>query len=153
MRKSFAIVLVLAVAALSVVPPLVAQGKQFQLQGLKGGSVGASDLGKGVYIAIVFASWSPRGRDVVQRANQINEKWGDQAKVIMVDFQEDKGEVEAFLSGQSPTVPVYLDRDGSFSKRYSVTHLPGLLILQDGKAVFSGRLTRDSNAVISQTLG
>ncbi len=152
MRKSLALLLVLAIAALSVVP-LSAQGKQFQLQALSGGSLGVSDLSRGTYIAIVFASWSPRGKDVVQQVNRIQEKWGDQAKVIMIDFQEDRGEVETFLRGQKTKAPVYLDQDGSFSKRYSVTHLPGLLILQDGKAAFSGRLTRDSDAVISQTLG
>ena len=100
MRKSFAILLVLAISALSVVP-LSAQGKQYELQGLQGGSLGASDLSRGVYVVIVFASWSPRGKDVVQQANQIHEKWGGQAKVIMVDFQEDRGEVEAFLGGQN----------------------------------------------------
>ena len=71
----------------------------------------------------------------------------------MVDFQEDRSDVEAFLKGKSPKAAVYLDQDGSFSKRYSVTHLPGLLILKDGSAAFTGRLTKDSNSVISQTLG
>ena len=153
MRKSFAIVLVVAVAALSVVPTLLAQGKQYQLQGLKGGSVGAADLGRGVYIAIVFASWSPRGKDVVQQANQIHEKWGGQAKVIMVDFQEDRSEVEAFLNGKNTKVPVYLDTSGAFSKKYSVTNLPGLVIFKDGNVAFSGKLSRDPNSIISQTLG
>lgn len=149
MRNSLAVLLLLAVSVM----PIVAQGRQYQLEGLKGGQLGASDLSRGVVIAVVFASWSPRGKDVVNQANQIYDQWGSQAKVIMVDFQEDRSEVEAFLKGKSPKAAVYLDQDGSFSKRYSVTHLPGLLILKDGTAAFTGRLTKDSNSVISQTLG
>jgi len=152
MRKIFAVLLLLAIPAVSVMP-LAAQARQYQLEGLGGGKLGASDLSKGAVIVVVFASWSPRGKDVVNQTNQIYDQWGKQAKVIMVDFQEDRSDVEAFLQGKSSKAPVYLDQDGSFSKRYSVTHLPGLLILKDGSAAFSGRLTKDSNAVISQTLG
>lgn len=152
MRKTFAVLLLLALPAVSVMP-LAAQARQYQLEGLGGGKLGASDLSKGAVIVVVFASWSPRGKDVVNQTNQIYDQWGKQAKVIMVDFQEDRSDVEAFLQGKSSKAAVYLDQDGSFSKRYSVTHLPGLLILKDGSAVFSGRLTKDSDAVISQALG
>lgn len=147
------IVLLTLVAVLLGGVGLSAQGRQFRLQGLEGGSLEATDLSRGTYIAVVFATWSPRGKDVVERANEIHDRWGGQAKVIMVDFQEESSEVEAFLAGQRPKAAVYLDLDGSFSKRFSVTHLPALLILKDGAAAFSGRLTKDSNAVISQTLG
>lgn len=152
MRKTGAVVLLLA-APLLLSVSLAAQGRQYKLDALNGGSLGPGELSKGVYIAIVFASWSPRGKDVVDQANRIHDQWGSQAKVIMVDFQEDPADVQAFLGGKNSKPQVYLDRDGSFSKRYSVTHLPGLLILKDGSAAFSGRLTRDSNTVIAQTLG
>ena len=152
MKKFVAISMLLLIHAVAAVP-LGAQGRQFQLEGLNGGSLSAADLGRGVIIAVVFAGWSPRGKNVVNQTNQIHDRWGSQAKVIMVDFQEERADVEAFLAGQNPKAPVYLDKDGSFSKRYSVTHLPGLLILKDGNAAFSGRLTRDSDSVISQTLG
>lgn len=152
MNRRF-IVLLALLASILAIENLSAQGRQFRLEGLEGGSLQATDVSRGTYIAVVFASWSPRGKDVVERANQINDRWGGQAKVIMVDFQEERSEVEAFLGGQRPKAAVYLDLDGSFSKRFSVTHLPALLILKDGVAAFSGRLTKDSDAVISQTLG
>ncbi|MEJ2085564.1 MAG: hypothetical protein P8Y44_07780 [Acidobacteriota bacterium] len=132
---------------------LAAQGRPYRLQGLSGDSLEAADLSRGVHIVVIFASWSPRGKDVVDQSNQIHDRWSSQAKVILINFQEERSEVEAFLSGKSSKAAVYLDQDGSFSKRYSVTHLPGLLILKDGTAAFSGRLTKDSDAVISQTLG
>lgn len=152
MRKSLATacLLLLAVAAAN---PLTAQRQQYTLTGLNGGSLGASDLNQGAVIAVVFASWSPRGKDVVNQVNSIVDNYGRQARVIMVNFQEDKSEVDSFLAGQKPKAKVYLDQDGTFSKQYSVTHLPGLLILKDGSTAFSGRLTRDSQNVISQTLG
>lgn len=130
-----------------------AQGRPLRLEGLQGGTLGPTDLSQSVVIAVVWASWSPRCRDIVQRVNSIAERWGDRARVIMVDFQEDRAEVEAFLSRQRPRVPVFLDRDGAFSKKYSVTNLPGLVILKDGNTVFSGKLPANPDSLIAQSLG
>ena len=102
---------------------------------------------------MIWATWSPHGRNVVDQVNGIVDRWGDQARVIMVDFQEDPGEVKSFLSGKNPKAKVYLDRSGSFSKNHSVTHLPGLVIFRDGNAAFSGKLSRDPDTIIAQTLG
>jgi len=118
------------------------QGRPFELEGLSGGSLGPADFDQGVVIVVVWASWSPHCRNIDR-----------QAKVIMVDFQEDRSEVEAFLSGKSIKVPVYLDKSGAFSKKHSVTNLPGLVIFKDGNVAFSGKLSRDPNSIISQTLG
>ena len=70
----------------------------------------------------------------------------------MVNFQEERSEAEAFLAGKQLEVPVYLDESGAFSKKYSVTNLPGLLIFKDGNPAFSGKLSRDPDSIISQTL-
>ena len=131
----------------------VAQGRPFQLEGLSGGSLGPADFDQGVVIVVVWASWSPHCRNIDSRANAIGDRWGAQARVIMVDFQEDRSEVEAFLSGKNIKVPVYLDQSGAFSKKHSVTNLPGLVIFKDGNVAFSGKLSRDPNSIISQTLG
>ena len=131
----------------------VAQGRPFQLEGLAGGSLSSADFAQGVVIAVVWASWSPHCRNINSRVEKIAQRWGSQAKVIMVNFQEDRSDVEAFLGGKSSKVPVYLDSSGAFSKKYSVTNLPGLLIFKDGNAAFSGKLSRDPDSIISQTLG
>lgn len=136
-----------------MVPSVEGQGRGFTLQGLGGGQIGQRDLDQGAVIVVVWASWSPRGRDIVPRVDSIVDRWGGQARVIMVNFQEDVAAVESFLRGQRPKAPVYLDRDGGFSKKYSVTHLPGLLIFKDGVTAFSGKLPADPNSLISQTLG
>jgi len=130
-----------------------AQARPFELEGLQGGRLGPADFAQGVVIAVVWASWSPHCRNVVPQVDAIVATWGSQAKVIMVDFQEDRAEVEAFLVGKRPVAPVYLDKSGAFSKKYSVTNLPGLVIFKDGTAAFSGKLSRNPDSIISQTLG
>lgn len=130
-----------------------AQGRPFRLEGLTGGELQPADLDQGAVIAVVWASWSPRCRDIVARVEALAGRWGSQARVIMVDFHENRSEVEQFLSGAQPPVPVYLDTDGAFSKRYSVTNLPGLVIFRDGATRFSGKLPRDPDSLIAQVLG
>ena len=146
--------LVLALV-LSLALPLTAvpQGRPYQLEGLAGGSLGPGDFSQGVVIAIVFASWSPHCRNIVSQVDAIANRWGAEARVIMVDFQEDRSEVEAFLAGKRPQAPVYLDKSGAFSKQHSVTNLPGLVVFKDGNAAFSGKLSRDPDSIISQTIG
>lgn len=131
---------------------LRAQGRQFALEGLQGDRLTESDIARGAVVAIVWATWSPRSRDIVSRADAIVDQWGDRATVIMVSFQEDQEEVSSFLAGRRPRAKVYLDKDGSFSKRYSVTSLPGLVVFKEGTAVFSGKLGKASDQVIAQAL-
>jgi thiol-disulfide isomerase/thioredoxin len=149
---AWVLVLVLLV---SLLVPISAhsQGRSFRLEGLQGGQLGPDDFDQGVIIVVVWASWSPHCRNIVQQVDAIADRWGSQAKVIMVDFQEDRSEVEAFLSGKRPKAPVYLDEIGGFSKKHSVTNLPGLVIFKDGTAAFSGKLPRKPDSIISQTLG
>lgn len=143
-----------AIAVFLLVPMLaMAQGRPFRLQGLDGGDLLPTDFDQGIVIAVVWASWSPRCRDIVQRVNAIADRWGDRARVISINFQEDRSEAESFLKNQQSRAKVYLDEDGAFSKRYSVTHLPGLVIFRDGKTAFSGKLSNSPDSLIEQTLG
>ena len=87
------------------------------------------------------------------RVDSIVDRWGGRARVIMVNFQEDTATVNSFLQGKRPKAPIFLDRDGAFSKKFSVTHLPGLLIFKDGVTAFSGKLPPDPDSLIGQTLG
>lgn len=150
----FASALALLILAAVLVPASGhAQGRPFKLEGLQGGALGPADFAQGVVIVVVWASWSPHCRDIVPQVDRIATNWSSQAKVIMVNFQEDRADAEAFLAGGRPVAPVFLDQSGAFSKAHSVTNLPGLVIFKDGATAFSGKLPRDPDSIISQTLG
>jgi len=129
-----------------------ASGSKLQIKGLDRGSLSDSDLNSGTSILIFFAGWSPRCRDVVERANQIQGKWGEKARVGLIDFQESEADIRSFLKGANTTVPVYLDSDGEFSKRFAVTQLPYLLIMREGKVLSQGRLPEDADKAIASAL-
>lgn len=128
-----------------------AQGR-YRLPGLRGGSLTSADLDRGSHVIVVWASWSPRCRDIVERANAVAERWGGQARVVTVVFQEDAAAVEKFLEGKSLRAPTYLDSDGEFSKAHAVTSLPGLVVLRDGEARYQGRLPNDPDSTIADAL-
>ena len=143
------LVVALAIALLAT---LAAAEDGSRMAGLGGGELTESDLARGRTIVVVWASWSPRCRDIVERVNPIAERWGGKARVVTVNFQEERAAVEAFLDGKALQAPVFLDGDGAFSKRNAVTTLPGLLVYVDGRVAYSGRLPEDPDRVLSQTL-
>jgi hypothetical protein len=143
----------LAVALLGLALALPGAAQDVRLPGLRGGQLTEGDLAQGASIVVIWASWSPRGKDIVARVNAIERRWGSRARVVTVNFQEDRGTVEEFLAGQNLSVPVYLDADGAFSKKHAVTTLPGLLVIRDGNVAFRGRLTDDPDTILSENLG
>jgi thiol-disulfide isomerase/thioredoxin len=146
---------VLAIVALSAIAaqPLAGQGRETPLQGLSGGQLDTADLESGNWIVVVWASWSPKGRDIAARVNAIESAWSRKARVVTVNFQEKRPDIEKFLSGQAMKPPVYLDSSGAFSKKNAVTTLPGVLIYKDGKLAHRGRLPDDADALIGRFLG
>jgi len=142
-----------ALALVGLVASVLPAGAQeIALTGLRGEQLREADLAQGSTIVVVWASWSPRGRDIVERVNAIDERWGRQARVITVNFQEDRGAVEGFLAGKGLRVPVFLDTDGAFAKKNAVTNLPGLLVVKDGAVAFRGKLPDDTDATIGNAL-
>lgn len=123
-----------------------------RLPGLKGGQLTGADLGRGSTVLVVWASWSPRCRDIVERVNALAGSLGGGARVATVNFQEDPAAIEAFLGGKSLAVPVYLDRDGEFSKAHAVTTLPGLIVFRDGAVRYQGKLPADAEAAVRDAL-
>ena len=142
-----AVLLALSCAA----APAAAQGPI--LRGLGGEQLNEADLAQGATIFIVWASWSPHSRDVVERVNRVAQRWNGRARVVTVNFQEDRGVAESFLAGKGLGVPVFLDPDGSFSKKYAMAWLPGLLIIKDGRVAYRGKLPEDPDRVIVEILG
>jgi thiol-disulfide isomerase/thioredoxin len=132
--------------------PAVAQGDGLPLSGLSGEQLGRSDLERGKNVLVVWASWSPRCRDIVPRVNDLVGRWSGSARVVTVDFQEDRDAVSRFLGGAGLQAPVFLDSDGAFSKKHAVTTLPGLLVFVDGRVAYSGKLPDDADRVLAEVL-
>lgn len=146
-RGTAAFALILALLAGS---PAFAQGPV--LQGLGGERLSEADLAEGATIFIIWASWSPHSRNVVERVNQVAQRWSGKARVVTVNFQEDRGAVESFLAGKNMGATVFLDADGAFSKKYAVATLPGLLVIKDGRIAYRGKLPDDPDRVIVEIL-
>jgi thiol-disulfide isomerase/thioredoxin len=145
--------LALALLAVALVgaTPVMAQD-DWRLPGLAGGPLTQADVAKGTTVMVVWASWSPHCRDVVERSNRLAAKWAGRAKVVLVDFQEDAGEVSAYLAGKGAQTSTYLDADGSFAKLHQVTTLPGLVVYRDGAVVYQGRLPDDPDKVVAESV-
>lgn len=157
MIRAAAVGCVAAVAALllaSLASSPARAEETWRLSGLDGGSLSEADLARGTTIMVVWASWSPRcrERDIVERTNRLVERWGERARFALVDFQEEPAEVSAFLAGKKARAPVFLDADGSFSKRHQVTTLPGLVVYRDGSVAYKGALPDDPDELLGELL-
>jgi thiol-disulfide isomerase/thioredoxin len=126
--------------------------ERVRLPGLRGGELTSADLDRGATVVVVWASWSPRCRDIVERVNALAGAVGSTARVVTVDFQEEPEAIEEFLTGKALSAPVFLDRDGDFSKSMEVTTLPGLLVYRDGAVRFRGRMPADPAATVADAL-
>ncbi len=153
-RTPHGLVALVCAALLLAVPSVApAQRGDIELPGLERGSLKESDLLDGASLVVIWAGWSPRCRDIVERVNALYAGWNDRAEVLTVNFQEEPGAIREFLSGERLRAPVYLDRNGAFSKKNAVTTLPGLLIYKDGRILYRGKLPDDADSLVSQVLG
>ena len=132
--------------------PGAARAQEVNLSCVGGSRLAQAELSRGAVIVVVWASWSPRSRDIVERVSPLASRWGGRARVLTVNFQEDGAAVEQFLAGKNLGAPVCLDPDGAFSRKYNVATLPGLLVLKDGQVAYRGKLPPDPDAVISAAL-
>ena len=144
-------ILVIAVTVLVGLPGF-AGAQPISLSCLGGERLSEADLARGATIIVVWASWSPRSRDIVERVSPLAGRWGGRARVLTVNFQENAQAVQGFLASRNLGAPVCLDPDGAFSKKYNVATLPGLLVVKDGQVAFRGRLPEDPDRVIGGLL-
>jgi thiol-disulfide isomerase/thioredoxin len=126
--------------------------QKIQLIGLAGERLSDAEIAHGAIIVVVWASWSPRSRDVVERVKRLAGCWGQEARVVTVNFEEERPAIEAFLAGKEIGVPVFLDADGIFSRKYAIATLPGLLVLKEGKSVYHGKLPDDPDRLLADLL-
>jgi thiol-disulfide isomerase/thioredoxin len=130
----------------------VSGAQEISLSCLGGERLSEGDMSRGVNIVVVWASWSPRSRDIVQRVSPIASRWKGSARVSTVNFQEERQAVEGFLAGKTLGAPVCLDPDGLFSHKYNVANLPGLLVVKDGQVLYHGKLPDDPDRAIGELL-
>jgi thiol-disulfide isomerase/thioredoxin len=149
-----AAVLAAALAALLLLPALAspARGQDLSLSCVGGGHLNGADLAHGTTIVVIWASWSPRSRDIAERVSALAGRWGGRARVVTVNFQEDRQTFERFLAGKTLGAPVCLDADGAFSRKHNVATLPGLLVVRDGEAAYHGKLPDNPDQVIGDLL-
>jgi len=126
--------------------------QEISLSCLGGERLSEGDMSRGVNIVVVWASWSPRSRDIVQRVSPIVSRWKGSARVSTVNFQEERQTVESFLAGKSFGAPVCLDPDGLFAHKYNVANLPGLLVVKNGQVLFHAKLPDDPDRAIAELL-
>jgi hypothetical protein len=138
-------------AGLLMVGP-AAFAQDVHMVSMGGDRLGDADLAKGITIVVVWATWSPRSHDIVERVRPLAGRWSSRSRFVTVDFEEDRPAIEAFLAGRSMAAPVFLDADGAFSKKYAIATLPGLLVLKEGKVVYHGKLPDDPDRLISDLL-
>jgi thiol-disulfide isomerase/thioredoxin len=135
---------------LALVPAVdVAAGS---LEGLRAGTLSDGDLAQGTTIVVVWASWSPKCRGIAERLNALEKKWGGRARVVSVNYQEKRADVEKYVSDAGLAVPVFLDSDAEFSRKNSITTLPGLLVVRDGKPAYRGRFPDDPDKLLGEVL-
>ncbi len=156
MRHGLAVTLTLALASIPS-PPSVAQDEaarrdRLTLEGLGGERLTVAELEAGSTLLVVWASWSPRCRDVAARIDRLAETWSGEARVASVVFQEDPATVREAVAQTGLSAPVYLDPTGDFSQQHAVTTLPMLLIFRDGELAFRGKLAANPDAVIERIL-
>jgi thiol-disulfide isomerase/thioredoxin len=139
---------VLALALVCLALPAAVRAEDVSLSCVGGGHLTDADLGRGTTIVVVWASWSPRSRGIAERVGPLASRWGGRARVVTVNFQEDGPVVEHFLAGKGLGAPVCLDPDGTFSHKYGIATLPGLVVLKDGQVAYHGKLPDDPDSVI-----
>ncbi len=123
------------------------------LLGLDGEPLTPADLERGTHLLVVWASWSPRCRDLAARIDRLTATWLGKARVASVVFQEEAAAVREAIGSRGHSTPVYLDLTGDFSKQHAVTTLPMLLIFRDGELAFRGKLAANPDTVIERILG
>jgi thioredoxin-like negative regulator of GroEL len=128
-----------------------AQGSEpFVLPGLAGDRLSERDLAGAPVLAVFWSSWSPRCRDLPQRLTEVNARLAGRARLVAINYQEDRKAAGGLLQGTG--VPVYLDADGSFAKRFGIATLPGAVLFRNGEAVWHGRLDDGALAQVEGAL-
>ena len=121
----------------------------FKLESLDGKEVSLADFKGNVVVLDFWATWCGPCRASMPHLQALSadkELAGKGLKVVAVDAEEEKGDVQGFIQKAGYTFAVLLDKDGKMVKDYGVSGFPTTVVVgRDGtvKNVFLG-LTPDS---------
>lgn len=121
-----------------------------RLDALAGEGVSEAELNQGATIVVFWSTWSPHSRDIVSRINPLVDRWSGSARVVAVNFQEDRESITSFLAGKGMKARVLLDPNGTFTRKFQVTKLPVLLVLRDGQVAYNGPFPQDPDGVLGE---
>ena len=101
---------------------------------------------------MVWASWSPRSRDIAERVSALAGRWGSRARVVTVELPGGPPGGRALPGRQELRRPGLPRPDGAFSRKYNVATLPGLVVVKDGQVAYHGKLPDDADQVLGGLL-
>jgi len=112
--------------------PLIGEvAPDFTLETLSGKKMSLKQA-RGDNGAIVFfwATWCPHCRKALQNLVQQKDKIeGQGIKLVIVDVEEGKGEVSAFLKKNNITMDMFLDPQGSLNEPYALIGVPTFIFI------------------------
>jgi peroxiredoxin len=114
----------------------------FTLTAIDGSTVSLADLKGSVAVLDFWATWCGPCVESLPHIDQIHADLSDKGlKVYAVNLQEQKAQVQKFLTSKKLTLPVLLDSDGATAKKYLANAIPETVIIgKDGivQKVFVG---------------
>ncbi len=123
-----------------------------RLEGVAGDGLAEAEINQGTTVVVFWSTWSPHSRDIVSRVNPLVDRWGGRARILAVNFQEDREAISSFLAGKGMKAQVLMDLNGTFTRKFQVTKLPVLLVLKDGQVAYNGPFPQDPDGVLGEIL-
>lgn len=119
----------------------------------------STHLGKVVYLDF-WASWCVPCRRSFPWMNQMQEKYGDEALVVIaVNLDNSREDADAFLAEFGPRFEIYFDSGAEVAKQYGVKAMPTSFIIGRNGAIlhthygFRVKQTDEYEAAIIDALG
>jgi cytochrome c biogenesis protein CcmG/thiol:disulfide interchange protein DsbE len=103
----------------------------FTLEDMDGNMVSLSDYRGQFVILNFFASWCPPCRAEAPALQAFEERYGDQAKLLILDRAEPKATVQEFIDEFGSTSTYLLDYNDSMSKPYGVVGQPETFFIDE----------------------
>lgn len=112
------------------------QAPDFRLSGVKSEVKLSAYRGKVVYIDF-WASWCGPCRKSFPWMNEIQQKYGNQVKIIAINLDQDRAEADKFLQQNPPKFTIAFDPDGKTAETYKVKAMPSSYLIDSKGMIVS----------------